>query len=379
LIQELGKDPIPKYHRFRLIVEQDIRSGKYPFGSALPPERKLAEDYGINRQTVRQALKALAEEGYLIREQGRGTFIARKDIERTVDPLNIGVVIYKAALEAQRFFPDLLRGISDAVDVDAANVVMVPFDEQTAGVPEGEFCRRIITQKKLQGLLIVSEELAERELFYLLAHDFPFVLTRIPPYRDKPIDYVCYDHEDGMKQTVAYLSGLGHTKIACIGGIYSRYYAALRITLAFRQAMAEEGLKIKPDWIPECDYSGKSSLKISRQLLGTADRPTAIILADDSFAIGVYQAAVENGLKIPEDISVVGYNDLPIATSLVPALTTIKTPRYEMGRLACEILERRIIAARDGHTLDLEGARELDVELVTRGSCMQAANNAFRV
>ncbi|MDD3926163.1 MAG: GntR family transcriptional regulator [bacterium] len=371
MIQELGRDPIPKYHRFRLLVEQDIRKGKYPFGSALPPERKLAEDYGINRQTVRQALKTLEEEGYLLREQGRGTFVARKDIEHPVDLINIGVVIYKAALEAQWFFPDLLRGISDAVEVDSANVVIVPFDEQTSGVQEGDFCRRIITQKKLQGLLIVSEELAERELFYLLAHDFPFVLTRIPPYRDKPIDYVCYDHEGGMKQVISYLARLGHKKIACIGGMYSRYYAALRVILAFRQAMAEHGLEVRSDWMPECDYSGKSSLKLSRQLLSADDRPTAVILADDSFAIGVYQAAAENGLNVPNDLSVTGYNDLPIATALVPALTTVKTPRYEMGQLACEILEKKILAARDGHACDFESVRESEVELVIRDSCAQ--------
>ncbi len=180
-----------------------------------------------------------------------------------------------------------------------------------------------------------------------------------------------------MKQTVSYLAGLGHKRIACVGGIYSRYYAALQTVLAFRQAMKEHGLEVRSDWMPECDYSGKSALKLARQLLSTDDRPTAIILADDSFAIGVYQAAVENGLKIPEDLSVVGYNDLPIATSLVPALTTIKTPRYEMGCLACEILEKRIVAVRDEHAGDLEGARELEVELVMRDSCMQYSEQSF--
>ena len=70
----------------------------------------------------------------------------------------------------------------------------------------------------------------------------------------------------------------------------------------------------------ECDYSGKCSLKLSRQLLNAPVRPTAIVLADDAFALGVYQVAAENGLRIPEDLSVVGYNDLSIAVALDKSL-----------------------------------------------------------
>ena len=141
-----------------MLIEQDIRSGKYGLGSALPSEPRLAEDYGISRQTLRQALQSLEDEGYLIRQQGRGTFVAKVCGNYRNEPLNLGVVIYKPAMEAQWYFPDLLRGISDVVTADAANIIIIPFDEDTPGVQEGSFCRQIIEQKNLQGRLPVCHD-----------------------------------------------------------------------------------------------------------------------------------------------------------------------------------------------------------------------------
>lgn len=363
MLNSIKKGPIPKYHQCRMLIEQDIRSGKYGLGSALPSEPRLAEDYGISRQTLRQALQSLEDEGYLIRQQGRGTFVAKVCGNYRNEPLNLGVVIYKPAMEAQWYFPDLLRGISDVVTADAANIIIIPFDEDTPGVQEGSFCRQIIEQKNLQGLLIAGEELQESEMFHLLAAGFPFVMIRLLPYRDGMIDYVCYDHTSGIKQAVSYLYKLGHRHIAYIGGRYSRYYAAMCMMMAFREAMAELNLALRKGWIIECDYADETAFRLAKRLLSATEVPTAIILTDDLFAQGVYEAAAAEGLKVPDDLSVTGFNDLPVASVLSPALTAIRVPRYEIGRLACQVLEGKI------HGLAEDYCRELKVELVVRDSC----------
>ncbi|MDD3925083.1 MAG: GntR family transcriptional regulator [bacterium] len=248
---------------------QDIRHGKYAFGSALPSEPRLAEDYGISRQTVRQALKELETEGYLLRERGRGTFVARLETDNRARPLNIGVVIYKPALEAQWFLPDLFRGISDAVNTDSANIIIIPFDEDTPGVHDGLFCRQIIERRDLHGLILVGEELRDSEVFYLLSRNYPFLSAEQPP--------------------------------------------------------------------------------------------TAMLLADDGFASGIYKATAQKGIKVPEDLSIIGFNDLPIAEAL--SLTTIRVPRYEIGHRASEIIRAKIAAAASG-------SRAIErVELVIRNSC----------
>ena len=355
--------PIPKYHQFRLLLEEDIRRGRYTLGAALPPERELSEKYHISRQTVQQAMKSLVQEGWLVRMQGRGTFVAR--VDEKLSPVNIGVMIYGPALKEQWFFPDLLRGITDAVKVERANIIIIPFDDETPGISEGTFCRCMVEQKELHGLLVVSEELSEREICYLLSGEFPFVLTRVPPYPDRPIAYVCYNHESGVRQSIAYLHELGHTKIAYMGGQYSKYYASLRALTAFRAAMAEHGTRISPDWVVECDYSGHNAANLAHKILSGSTPPTAIIMGDDRFAAGVYKAAAMKGLSIPGDLSVIGYNDLPIAGALSPALTTIYTPRYEMGRSACEMLEEMILDTGN----PAERQQELDVRLVVRDSC----------
>lgn len=246
---------------------------------------------------------------------------------------------------------------------DAANIIIIPFDEDTPGVQEGSFCRQIIEQKNLQGLLIAGEELQESEMFHLLAAGFPFVMIRLLPYRDGMIDYVCYDHTSGIKQAVSYLYKLGHRHIAYIGGRYSRYYAAMCMMMAFREAMAELNLALRKGWIIECDYAGETVFRLAKRLLSATEVPTAIILADDLFAQGVYEAAAAEGLKVPDDLSVTGFNDLPVASVLSPALTAIRVPRYEIGRLACQVLEGKI------HGLAEDYCRELKVELVVRDSC----------
>jgi|GEM_PF-6489300 type II secretory pathway pseudopilin PulG len=167
-------------------------------------------------------------------------------------------------------------------------------------------------------------------------------MIRLLPYRDGMIDYVCYDHTSGIKQAVSYLYKLGHRHIAYIGGRYSRYYAAMRMMMAFREAMAELNLALRKGWIIECDYADETAFRLAKRLLSATEVPTAIILTDDLFAQGVYEAAAAEGLKVPDDLSVTGFNDLPVASVLSPALTAIRVPRYEIGRLVCQVLEGKI-------------------------------------
>ena len=359
---------LPKYKQFRLLIEQDIRQGKYTLGSALPPERKLVEDYNISRQTVRQALKAMEDDGYLIREQGKGTFVTKLVSGSKANSVNIGVLISRAHLEAQWFFLDLLRGIADAAS-ETTNIVIIPFDADMPGVAEGDFCRRAIENKWLQGVLIATEGLQEKEIIYLMAEDVPLIMTCMPPCSTDLISYVSFNHEQGLEQSIAYLAKLGHTRIAYIGGRYSKGYGTLRMAMAFCKAMVRQNFTINREWIRECDFGTEEAAEVTCDFLAYAKPPTAIVLADDLFAIGVYQMAAKKGLKVPEDLSVIGFNDMSIAPALMPSLTSTRVPRYKMGQLACNVLMRKMQLYTDVGDEAECFQQELDVELIARKSC----------
>jgi LacI family transcriptional regulator len=154
-------------------------------------------------------------------------------------------------------------------------------------------------------------------------------------------DLVEVDHERGGYLATRHLLELGHRRIACISGPHALSSSAQRAE-GCRRALAEAGLELPERWHRECDFTSASGHTAMRELLAANPRPTAVFAANDLSAIGAMAAAAEEGLQVPRDMSVVGFDDIPLAEFASPGLTTVSQPKHRLGELAAQLLLERI-------------------------------------
>lgn len=172
----------------------------------------------------------------------------------------------------------------------------------------------------------------------------------------------------GGMQAAEHLLGLGHRRIATITGRIDTLCAQARLD-GYRAALARAGIIPDPALIAEGDFRFESALASARGLLSLNERPTAIIAASDVQAMGVYEAARQHGLRIPEDLSVIGFDDIPSAGWMAPPLTTVRQPLAEMAALAVRFLVA-------GNSADYNNRAELSTNLVVRGSTAAPSGSA---
>ena len=146
----------------------------------------------------------------------------------------------------------------------------------------------------------------------------------------------------------------GHQKIGIITGNLRKSVAKNRLQ-GYKKALSEANIVLNPDWIVESHFDFKGGIVGAQKLLALSDRPTAIFCCSDTIAIGAYQAIQNQGLRIPQDISIMGYDDIELARYLFPSLSTISQPKAELGKLAVETLLQRIQEPNENYrTLVLE-------------------------
>ena len=162
----------------------------------------------------------------------------------------------------------------------------------------------------------------------------------------------------GGLSAARHLLGLGHRRIAVIGGPVAMLCSRARID-GYRAALESAGIEVDPDLIRNGNFHHIGGYQAARELFELPDPPTAIFAGSDEQAFGVTEAARVTGRRVPEDLSVVGFDDLPISRWVSPPLTTVRQPLAEMGRTAAEML-LTMIDRREPHGRQVELATELD-------------------
>jgi LacI family transcriptional regulator len=212
------------------------------------------------------------------------------------------------------------------------------------------------------GVILVTSELTSDQLKQLRGADIP--LAVIDPVNPPPPDIpsVGATNWAGGLSATEHLAGLGHRRIAAISGPGDYLCSRARVD-GYRSALERAGLPFDPALVLYGDFHHEGGFARASELLDLPDRPTAIFAGSDQQAFGVYQAARQHGLRIPEDLSVVGFDELPVTRWASPPLTTIRQPLAEMGRTAAEMLGDLI------NGRDLRASRiELSTELIVRES-----------
>lgn len=229
---------------------------------------------------------------------------------------------------------EILRGVQAMAWSRGLGVVVTESGDYRGPGPEWI---DTVMQRNPMGVLLVMSGGTRAQLRQLQARGIPVVI--IDPVGDPApgVASVGSANWNGGLIATRHLLGLGHRKIAVVGGPEQMICSRARLA-GYRSAMDEADAPVRGDYLIAGDFERDSGLEIGRRLLAREDRPTAIFACNDLMALGVYEAAREAGLRIPDDLSVVGYDDLSVAEWAGPPLTTVRQPLFEMGRQASTML-----------------------------------------
>lgn len=326
--------------------------------------KDVAEAAGVHVSTVSRALSPAtrhlisAEIAARIDGVAKELGYARNAIAsslRTRRSMTVGVLIPDIT---NPLFPPMLRGIEDALGAEFTAIVA-----NTDNDPEREAtgARRLLA-RGVDGLILATVRRRDGLLDELAAADMPIVLINRVTDRSG-VATVVADDGQGIRLMVEHLAGLGHRRIAHLAGPQDLSTGAVR-QRAFRDAMRGLGLDAdEPRPIAAKAYSIAEGARLAELLLRSSSPPTAILTANDLLALGVYEAAAALALKIPVDLSVTGFNDMPFVDRLTPPLTTVRIQHYEMGAQAARLLLQRLDRP-EAPPMSVQ----LGVQLVVRGS-----------
>lgn len=233
------------------------------------------------------------------------------------------------------YFAELARGVEDFYERNGYCVILCNSDDD---LEKQSNYLRVLLEKRIDGLVIASAG-GDRDLADTLGHlNIPVVIV------DRDVagvsaDTVQIDHEAGARLAANHLIELGHRKIACISGPAAVGVSVQRIR-GFRRALEEAGIAVRSDWIVEGDFSSPGGYGAAQLLL--KDPPTAIFAGNDMMGLGVLRALAERGLKVPDDVAVIGFDNVELGQFFYPALSTVGHSVRQIGEIAARALLQRM-------------------------------------
>jgi LacI family transcriptional regulator len=243
--------------------------------------------------------------------------------------------------------PDLMRGIGEVVGSTSYELILYSITDANHEKDRSDVIDRIVGTRLAAGLLAVFPGSSTKHLTDLHSRDFPVVLIDdqgIPP---EGTPWIGVDNRLGAYEATRHLIRLGHRRIAHIQGPL-KYQNSHDRYQGYCDALKEADIPLDPPLVREGDFMPPTGRACTHAFLDLPawERPTAIFAGSDYMAYGAISAIEQRGLRVPEDVAVVGFDDNPSSAHMEPALTTVRQPFYEMGRRACEILLALVDAPR---------------------------------
>jgi LacI family transcriptional regulator len=316
--------------------------------------RALNNKSRIKNETKEKILAIAKELKY------RPNFIARSLVMKKTKTL--GLVITNIA---NPFYTELAQGIEATVRGLGYNII---FCSTHSDLSAEKHYIDMLRSKGVDGIIFSSAHMDDPNILVLAEEAFPIVLvnrrTYHPIVREK-VDYVGIDNILGGFLAVEHLIRLGHQRIGIIGGSSESSVGFERLE-GGKRALSTYGLEAMGDYFLEGDFLKGSGYRGGKEFLKMAEPPTAIFATNDYMALGTYQAIVEEGQKVPENIALIGFNDIEFTAIKGVELTTIGQKKYEMGALAVKILVEKI---EGGESKPSTKEIFLKPELIIRKTC----------
>ena len=257
------------------------------------------------------------------------------------------------------FFSSIIKGAEDAARQRGYNLILCNSEDE----PQREAVYlRVLRDRQVDGMLIASSQMADDTIADLRDEVFPFVLLNRATESAEDLAVVVDNHA-AASGVVAHLAALGHRRIGHIAGPHNTTTGVDRRE-GYRAGVLALGLADEPELIVEASaFSEEGGRRALEMMLAGRARPTAIFAANDLIAIGMLQRLRQSGGRVPGDLSIVGFNDIPLAGLLEPALTTVRVPQMEMGVAGANLLIDRL----EGRPIS-QVRLTLPTELVVRAS-----------
>jgi DNA-binding LacI/PurR family transcriptional regulator len=263
------------------------------------------------------------------------------------------------------YFPELVKAFEDIAVEHGQEVLIANTDYDPKRM---EACVVRMLQRKVDGVAIMTSEMEDRLIHKFSHRQIPMVFMDTPK-GVKGVSTVRVDYAAGVKQAIEHLFAFGHHRIAFISGPLGLSSAKVRAQ-AFTKSLRRHGLTGEPHLMQEGDHRVEGGHAAMQRILTSGKRPTAVLASNDLTAIGAMGAIHEAGLRIPEDISVIGFDDIGLSAYTHPALTTLHVPRRELAAASF----RSLFRGRDKIAGKAAEKREhvIQPRLVVRGSTAQA-------
>lgn len=352
-----GPDAPPLHLQLADILRERITSGVWQKGSAIPSEKALCAEFNVARGTLRHALRRLEEDGFLRREQGRGSFVQSHEHQPAASTQSRRVALLVPYVRDSTVL-SIFVGFQDAAERLGWSVL---FRQANNGLEEQ---RATITQLVEDGVSGIALYPADSDSATPLAQAIPnaYPIVLIDRYlKGLEADYVASDHFGGALWAVQHLINHGHTRVGFVRWLSTSTSIEHRM-LGYQQALRERQIEVDPSLTFHVENYPTVDVTALVAYLSRPDRPTAVMAANDQIAIALYRAAVIAGMRVPRDLSIIGFDDLDISARLDPPLTTLAQPFRQIGETAVQLLQRRMTTGGPTQRITLAS------QLMERGS-----------
>ncbi len=326
----------------------------------IPGERVYAQQLGISYMTARKAVESLVAKGLLYKIPKKGTYVSGQRTTRRKTK-NIGYFLDSSI--KQGLSSPYYALIFDAIEKEAAKkgYSLIYFsDASESGIKS--------TMEKLDGVIVSCFPRIEELLHKLKAHAPVICIDN--GSADESIPSVTIDNKNAVSEAISHLISLGHHRIGFITGLDDSKVGRDRYN-GYLSALSDHGLNVETDLVYKGDYTFKTGSDAADYFLSLDRLPTAIMCANDTMAIGAIKEIKSLGHNVPDDISIMGFDDIAVASQMSPALTTVAAPVKELAK-QCVIMLSKIIDGTEPDNMHIS----IPARLVLRNTCAHNRTSA---
>jgi LacI family transcriptional regulator len=307
----------------------------------------------ISAETRQKVIDAAKELGYVPNATAQALASRRTQV--------IGLVLTRDQhhIATDAFLPKIISGLLTTAKKHNIRILIDWVEEKHQESAYFELARA----KRIDGMILSTPRLKDKALEQLEDADIPTVL--MGSIEGSSLPFVDVDNTKAAEKATSYLVGLGHENIACISNAPPEYTSAPERVNGYKNVLAGMSIPINKDLIRFANFDPESGYECMKSILQSQEKFTSVFVASDNVAIGAKSALRDANMRIPDDISLIGFDDIPWARYSDPPLTTIQLPAEELAQSACTLLMELI---QDGHQ-NKQHQIILDTELVVRKSC----------
>jgi LacI family transcriptional regulator len=312
-----------------MVTQQDV--AKRAGVSFITVSRVINNNGYVKEETRQRVLDTIKELNYYPNHIGRALHMKNVNTIGIIIPAPANVTVH-----ATDYYNLLMAGVEKST---MANDFDLLISTNRSDDPQVDYLR-LYYQRKVDGLILMIPDMKNPQIQDIAQKNIPCVIIGDRP-AGNVISYVDTDNFDGMHHLTEYLIGKGHRRIAFIKGINNDRNACDRFE-GFMYAMKENGLSIQEHWILNGDFTPEAGQQALKKIISSGKLPTALICANDLMALGALIEARNAGMKVPDNLSLVGFDGIGITAYTDPPLTTVRQPLFDVGYTASEILFAKI-------------------------------------